>query len=70
VIFLNLEDETGLLNVICSQGLWRRQRRVARSIPVLVVRGVIETNQGVVNLIAQHLTPLPGRLTLRSRDFR
>jgi hypothetical protein len=37
---------------------------------VLVVRGVIETNQGVVNLIAQHLTPLPGRLTLRSRDFR
>src|SRR5690606_38511810 len=31
VTFLNLEDETGMLNVICSPGLWQRHRRLART---------------------------------------
>ena len=30
VTFLNLEDETGLINVICSPGLWQRHRRSSR----------------------------------------
>src|SRR5205807_1664091 len=30
-LFLNLEDETGLVNVICAKGVWARYRRVARS---------------------------------------
>src|SRR5205814_2365703 len=37
--FLNLEDETGLLNVICSQGVWARHRRVARASSALLIRG-------------------------------
>ena len=32
VIFINLEDETGMLNVICSVGLWNRYRRVAAAV--------------------------------------
>jgi error-prone DNA polymerase len=70
VIFINLEDETGLLNVICSPGVWRRHRRVARTSSALVVRGVLERQQGVTNLVAQRLWPLPPRLPTRSRDFR
>jgi error-prone DNA polymerase len=70
VIFINLEDETGLLNVICSPGVWRRHRRVARTSSALVVRGMLERQQGVTNLVAQRLWPLPSRLTTRSRDFR
>jgi error-prone DNA polymerase len=70
IIFVNLEDETGLLNVICSPGVWRRHRRVARTSSALVVRGVLEREQGVVNLVAQRLWPLPTRLVTRSRDFR
>ena len=31
--FINLEDETGLINVICSKGCWARYRRVARARP-------------------------------------
>ncbi|HLF41111.1 MAG TPA: OB-fold nucleic acid binding domain-containing protein, partial [Acidimicrobiia bacterium] len=69
-IFVNLEDETGLLNVICSPGVWRRHRRVARTSSALVVRGVLERHQGVINLVAQRLSPLPTRLATRSRDFR
>jgi error-prone DNA polymerase len=70
VIFVNLEDETGLLNVICSPGLWRRYRRVARTSQALVIRGVLERHQGVTNLVAHRLTPLATGAAPRSRDFR
>src|SRR5690606_38192134 len=41
VTFMNLEDETGMLNVTCSPGLWQRYRKVARTSAALVVRGVL-----------------------------
>ena len=70
-VFLNLEDETGLVNVICSKGIWARFRIVARSSPALRVRGVLERHQGVINLVAGRITRLPIGLAdgLRSRDF-
>ncbi|WP_418277052.1 error-prone DNA polymerase [Isoptericola jiangsuensis] len=70
VTFLSLEDETGLLNVICSPGLWRRFRTVARGAPALVVRGRVEQADGSVNLLAEHLAVLRLPVTTRSRDFR
>ena len=71
VVFVNLEDETGLVNVICTPDVWRRFRKVARQAPALEVRGVLERHQGVVNLLARRLTLLSLPLThLRSRDFR
>lgn len=58
VTFLNLEDETGMLNVVCSAGLWARHRRVARNSAALVVRGILERNDRVTNLLADRLRPL------------
>ena len=69
-VFVNLEDETGLINVICSAGLWARHRRVARTSPALLVRGTLERYDGVINVIADRLDPLPVEATRRSRDFR
>jgi error-prone DNA polymerase len=72
VTFLNLEDETGLVNVICTPDVWRRYRKVARASPAVVVRGLLERHQGVINLLARRFEPLdlsPASL-LRSRDFR
>ena len=69
VTFLSLEDETGLLNVVCTAGLWRRFRRVARTSPALVVRGQVERADGATNLIAEHLAPLSLRVPTKSRDF-
>jgi error-prone DNA polymerase len=68
--FLNLEDETGLVNVICSRGVWTRYRRVARSAAALLVRGRLERAEGVINVIADQLRPLPLAAATRSRDFR
>jgi error-prone DNA polymerase len=70
IIFLNLEDETGLINVVCSRGAWARHRRVARSEPALLIRGTIENVEGVINLVAEHLEPLRLTVPTRSRDFR
>ncbi len=70
-IFINLEDETGLINVIVSAGAWARFRRVARSQPALLIRGTVEKVDGVINLIAEHIEPLVLRAaTMKSRDFR
>jgi error-prone DNA polymerase len=70
ITFLNLEDETGLINVICSKGLWQRYRKVARSAPALLVRGRLERVEGVTNVIADKLELLPMAVPSRSRDFR
>ena len=72
VTFINLEDETGLINVICSSGVWLRHRRVARSSPALVIAGRLERVETVLNVVAERIRPLslrPGT-GLRSRDFR
>ncbi|HTE71069.1 MAG TPA: error-prone DNA polymerase [Actinomycetes bacterium] len=68
--FLNIEDETGLINVICSKGVWARHRRVGRTAAALLVRGRLERAEGVINVIADQLRPLPLAAATRSRDFR
>jgi error-prone DNA polymerase len=69
--FLNLEDETGILNVICSVGVWGRYRRVARDSPALIIRGMLERSpEGVTNLVADRFEPLIMAPPTRSRDFR
>ena len=69
--FLNLEDETGLMNVICSRGVWTRYRQAARAAAVLVVSGRLERNEGAFNVVAEKLEELDLAMTIgRSRDFR
>jgi error-prone DNA polymerase len=70
VTFLSLEDETGLLNIVCSAGLWQRFRRVARTSKALVVRGRLERQDGATNLVAEHLVPMSLRVRSSSRDFQ
>ena len=70
ITFLSLEDEHGLVNVVCSVGVWEHYRRVARSAKALVVRGKLERSpEGVVNLLADRLEALPLTVTHSSRDF-
>jgi error-prone DNA polymerase len=69
-VFLNLEDETGMLNVVCSRGAWARWRVVARSSPALIVKGRLERAQDVVNVIAERFEPLALGPVPGSRDFR
>ncbi len=69
-VFLNLEDETGMVNIVCSRGAWRRWKPVARSSPALLVRGRIERSEGSMTLVAERFEPLELGPVPSSRDFR
>ena len=70
VTFLNLEDETGMLNVVVFGAVWQRFRRVARTAAGVVVRGRLEREDGVVNLVAETIEALAVPVRHTSRDFR
>ena len=70
VTFLNLEDETGMLNVVVFAAVWKRYRRVARNAPGVIIRGRLERQDDVVNLVAEVIEPLPIPVRHKSRDFR
>ncbi len=71
VTFLNLEDETGMVNVIVDETVWQRHRRVARESGGLLIRGMLEhTSDGVINVLAERIERLHLGLHTRSRDFR
>ncbi|ASK64556.1 error-prone DNA polymerase [Brachybacterium avium] len=70
VTFLSLEDETGILNVVCSQGFWVRHRAVLRTARAIVLRGIVENRSGAVNLVADEVGSLDLAAAGRSRDFQ
>ena len=69
-MFINLEDETGFVNVIVSKGCQARFRKTVLMSRALMVRGRLERHEGAANVIAEHLAPLSLPATLPSRDFR
>jgi error-prone DNA polymerase len=72
VVFVTLEDETGVVQVIVWKALRDRQRNELIRSRLMAVRGVWQREGEVCNLIAGHLedlTPLLGRLATESRDF-
>ena len=52
------------------QGCGGRYRKVARGAPALLSRGRLERSEGVINIAAEELTPLPVGGAAASRDFR
>ena len=71
VTFLNIEDETGMVNVIVEEAVWQRHRRVARESGGLLIRGMLEnTADGVINVLAERIDRLSLGLHNTSRDFR
>lgn len=70
VTFINLEDETGMVNVLCSPGVWARYRRLAQIAPALMIRGIVQNAGGAVTVIADAMSRLELSVGSRSRDFR
>jgi len=68
--FLNIEDETGLINVVVSKGCWIRHSPLVGTALALYVHGRLERSEGVINVIAERFAELPLRAKMASRDFR
>jgi error-prone DNA polymerase len=72
VVFVTLEDETGVVQVIVWRHLRERQRSVLANSRLLAVYGQWQREGEVTNLIAGHLqdlTPMLNGLSTVSRDF-
>jgi len=63
VIFLTLEDETGVVNVVVWPKMFERHRRVVMGAHFLAVRGKIERHGLVIHIIAESLTDLTPQLS-------
>jgi error-prone DNA polymerase len=71
-VFLTLEDETGMINVVVTPRRFERQALLISTTPLLLVRGVLQIEQGVINIRAEKFRGLQagvGAEYARSHDF-
>ncbi|MEO6835241.1 MAG: error-prone DNA polymerase [Candidatus Tumulicola sp.] len=72
-VFLTLEDETGLVNVIVRPDVYERYRRTIRSASMLVIEGKLQKEAGCTDLIAHHVKAFDGQgiaNAIHARNFR
>ena len=69
-VFLTLEDESGLSNIVVSPDVFRDHRAVLLSSPVLAIEGILESAQGSINVKAKKVIPLEEAICAApSRNF-
>ncbi|MFI0352751.1 error-prone DNA polymerase [Actinomadura sp. 9N407] len=68
MVFMTLEDETGIVNVTCPPQIFQRHRGLALDSQALLVNGRLERADGVTNIRATRLRrlPVPGRVKARN----
>jgi len=69
-VFLSLEDETGISNVVIDPPTFEKNRRPVLCSALLVVEGRLEKYDGVTSVKGDRFWSLEDALTLPSRDFR
>jgi error-prone DNA polymerase len=79
VVFMTLEDESGIANLVIRPRAWRRVAGVGRTATAVLARGRVEQRSGVTHLLVSGLDDLGPQLAAhaggaavpqRSRDFR
>ncbi|MBR9805122.1 hypothetical protein GYB62_01210, partial [bacterium] len=73
VVFVTLEDETGIINLIVWPKTAQAQRNALLSSNLLMVSGILQTEHDVTHVIAGKIRPineLLDSLATRSRDFQ
>ncbi len=72
VVFITLEDETGFSNFVVYPDTFEGYRRTLVRSPVLLIEGITQNEQGVVNVQARRIEailPAAGAEAVESRDF-
>jgi error-prone DNA polymerase len=62
VVFLTLEDETGIANIVCWKDAFDANRRLVMSSSFLVVHGQLQVAGNVIHLVAERFTDLSHKL--------
>ncbi len=69
-VFLTLEDETGVSNIIITPQLFEQNRLVLVEHPFLLIDGLLQNQDNVVSVKAQRVQPLPFKIAAApSHDF-
>jgi error-prone DNA polymerase len=68
-VFLTLEDETGISNVIIRPDLFDRERMTVIRQPFLLVEGVLQHQDGVLSVKAERLQGIDGGASVDAHDF-
>jgi error-prone DNA polymerase len=68
VVFITLEDETGVANLVVWPDVFERYRKVVMGARLIEVRGRVEADEGVIHVIAGHLADATGELRKLSED--
>jgi error-prone DNA polymerase len=69
-VFLSLEDETGISNIIIRPATYRRYKRVLDSDAAVVVGGTLQTVDGVISVTAQRLDALTLFAKIAAREWQ
>ena len=70
IIFLSLEDETGIVNISCSPDMWNAHKGIALGSKALEIRGRVEYGDGAVSITAHQMKAIALPVHTSSRDFR
>ena len=68
-VFLTLEDETGISNIIIRPDLFDRERLAVVRHPFLIVDGVLQHQDGVLSVKAERLQGIEGAASVEAHDF-
>jgi error-prone DNA polymerase len=69
-VFLSLEDETGIANVILAPDTFEQNRVTVTRNRFLLIEGILQNQDGVIHVKAQQITPLNiSNVEIRSHDF-
>ena len=69
-IFISIEDETGIANIIVTPDLYERQRLIVTRTKFLMAEGILQNQDGVIHVKAKRLLALTdSALAMRSHDF-
>ncbi len=69
-VFLTLEDETGIANIIIRPDLFAEQRMAVINEPFLLVEGMLQNQEGVTSVRAERMEGLGGtKIEVEARDF-
>ena len=62
VVFLTLEDESGIANIVCWKDVFTANRRLVMGAAFLVVHGKVQEASDVIHVVAESFTDLSARL--------
>ena len=68
-VFLTLEDETGISNVIIRPDLYDKERTAVVGQPFLMIEGVLQHQDGVLSVRAERVEGIHGAASIDAHDF-